>query len=94
MPVYTVAGAALMGTFVISVAGVVFYQAIAPFYPASSIAPDWLFFAPPALIAPLISRGSEARANLFMVYTNTVQLLHSWVSKDGSAKIPRRWIID
>ncbi len=42
LPVYTVAGAALMGTFVTSVAGVIFYQAIAPFYPSLSIAPDWL----------------------------------------------------
>lgn len=42
LPVYTVAGAALMGTFVTSVAGVVFYQAIAPFHPGMSIAPDWL----------------------------------------------------
>lgn len=42
LPVYTVAGAALMGTFVTSVAGVAFYQAIAPFYPNMSIAPDWL----------------------------------------------------
>lgn len=42
LPVYTVAGAALMGTFVTSIAGVVFYQAIAPFYPTLSIAPDWL----------------------------------------------------
>jgi uncharacterized protein len=42
LPVYTVAGAALMGTFVTSVAGVAFYQAIAPFYPSMSIAPDWL----------------------------------------------------
>jgi hypothetical protein len=42
LPVYTVAGAALMGTFVTSVAGVVFYQAIAPYYPLMSIAPDWL----------------------------------------------------
>ena len=42
LPVYTVAGAALMGTFVTSVAGVAFYQAIAPFYPQMSIAPDWL----------------------------------------------------
>jgi uncharacterized protein len=41
LPVYTVAGAALMGTFVTSVAGVVFYQAIAPFYPNMSVAPDW-----------------------------------------------------
>ena len=42
LPVYTVAGAALMGTFVTSVAGVIFYQAIAPFYPAISVAPDWI----------------------------------------------------
>jgi hypothetical protein len=42
LPVYTVAGAALMGTFITSVAGVIFYQAIAPFYPNMSIAPDWL----------------------------------------------------
>ncbi len=42
LPVYTVAGAALMGTFVTSLAGVAFYQAIAPFYPEMSIAPDWL----------------------------------------------------
>lgn len=42
LPVYTVAGAALMGTLVTSVAGVVFYQAMAPFYPDVSVAPDWL----------------------------------------------------
>ena len=42
LPVYTVAGAALMGTFVTSVAGVAFYQALAPFYPDMSVAPDWL----------------------------------------------------
>ena len=41
LPVYTVAGAALMGTFVTSVAGVIFYQAIAPLYPNVSVAPDW-----------------------------------------------------
>ncbi len=41
LPVYTVAGAALMGTFVTSVVGVLFYQAIAPFYPEMAIAPDW-----------------------------------------------------
>ena len=41
LPVFTVAGAALMGTFVTSVAGVVFYQLIAPFYPNQVIAPDW-----------------------------------------------------
>lgn len=42
LPVHTVAGAALMGTFVTSVAGVAFYTAIAPFYPQVSVAPDWL----------------------------------------------------
>ncbi len=42
LPVYTVAGAALMGTFVTSVAGVAFYQIIAPFYPNTSVAPDWV----------------------------------------------------
>ncbi|WP_155322720.1 sulfite exporter TauE/SafE family protein [Desulfosarcina ovata] len=45
LPVYTVAGAALMGTFVTSVAGVVFYQTIAPLYPNISVAPDWLLGA-------------------------------------------------
>jgi uncharacterized protein len=42
LPVYTVAGAALMGTFVTSLAGVSFYQTLAPFYPEVSVAPDWL----------------------------------------------------
>ncbi|MFH0845204.1 MAG: sulfite exporter TauE/SafE family protein, partial [Pseudomonadota bacterium] len=42
LPVYTVAGAALMGTFVTSVAGVIFYQIIAPHFPNMSVAPDWL----------------------------------------------------
>jgi hypothetical protein len=42
LPVYIVAGAALMGTFVTSVAGVAFYQVIAPFYPDLSVAPDWM----------------------------------------------------
>jgi uncharacterized membrane protein YfcA len=42
LPVYTVAGAALMGTFVTSVVGVLFYQLIAPLYPEMTIAPDWL----------------------------------------------------
>ncbi len=42
LPVYTVAGAALMGTFITSVAGVGFYQAIAPLYPEMSVAPDWV----------------------------------------------------
>lgn len=42
LPVYTAAGAALMGTFVTSIAGVIFYQGIAPFFPNMSVAPDWL----------------------------------------------------
>ena len=42
LPVYTVAGAALMGTFVTSLAGVAFYQLIAPYYPQMAISPDWL----------------------------------------------------
>ena len=41
LPVYVIAGAALMGTFVTSVAGVVFYQILAVFYPDVSVAPDW-----------------------------------------------------
>ena len=41
LPVHTVAGAALMGTFITSVAGVIFYQAIGPYYPNMSVAPDW-----------------------------------------------------
>ncbi len=42
LPVYIVAGATLMGTFVTSIAGVAFYQVIAPYYPEFSVAPDWL----------------------------------------------------
>jgi len=41
LPVHTVAGAALMGTFITSVAGVIFYQFLAQFYPNISVAPDW-----------------------------------------------------
>lgn len=42
LPVYAVAGPALMGTFVTSVAGAIFYHILAHFYPAISVAPDWL----------------------------------------------------
>ncbi len=45
LPVYIVAGAALMGTFVTSIAGVAFYQVLAPFYDHLSVAPDWLLGA-------------------------------------------------
>lgn len=41
LPVHTVAGAALMGTCITSVAGVIFYMLIAPLYPQLSITPDW-----------------------------------------------------
>jgi uncharacterized membrane protein YfcA len=42
LPVYSVAGAVLMGTFVTSIAGVASYKAIAPLYPNMSVGPDWL----------------------------------------------------
>lgn len=42
LPVYTIAGACLMGTFLTSVVAVIFYQVIAPFYPHMVVAPDWL----------------------------------------------------
>ncbi len=42
LPVHTIAGAALMGTLITSVAGVLFFQIIALFFPDMSIAPDWL----------------------------------------------------
>jgi uncharacterized membrane protein YfcA len=43
LPVYTIAGATLMGTLVTSVAGVSFYQLIAPVYQSSGmmVAPNW-----------------------------------------------------
>ncbi|OGQ80586.1 MAG: hypothetical protein A2289_21915 [Deltaproteobacteria bacterium RIFOXYA12_FULL_58_15] len=41
LPIYTIAGAALMGTFVTSVVGVAFYQAISGWWPSMSIVPDW-----------------------------------------------------
>ena len=43
LPVYTIAGATLMGTFVTSIAGVAFYVGIAPFFAETglAIAPDW-----------------------------------------------------
>ena len=40
LPVYTVGGAALMGTFLTSVAGVLFYSLV-PITPGVSYAPDW-----------------------------------------------------
>ncbi|MDR3358086.1 MAG: sulfite exporter TauE/SafE family protein [Desulfovibrio sp.] len=41
LPVHTVSGATLMGTFLTSVAGVTFYMLIAPFFPERPVTPDW-----------------------------------------------------
>ncbi len=41
MPVYIIAGATLFGTFITSVAGVIFYQFLARFYPGLSVSPDY-----------------------------------------------------
>ena len=41
LPVYAVAGACLMGTFVTSIAGVITYQVLSYFYSGISVAPDW-----------------------------------------------------
>lgn len=41
LPVYTIAGATLMGTFITSVAGVIFYQSLAGVYTSLTVAPDW-----------------------------------------------------
>lgn len=41
LPIYTIAGATLMGTMITSLAGVAFFQALAPLYPSMAIAPDW-----------------------------------------------------
>ncbi|MCK4792780.1 MAG: TSUP family transporter [Desulfobacteraceae bacterium] len=47
LPVYTIAGAALLGTFLTSIAGVAFYTIIAPMYADTglAIAPDWMLGA-------------------------------------------------
>lgn len=44
LPVHTIAGATLMGTFITSVVGVTFSQAVAPLYRGQGmeVAPDWL----------------------------------------------------
>jgi uncharacterized membrane protein YfcA len=42
LPIYTIAGATLLSTFITSIAGVFFYSVIAPFYPnIGPVAPDW-----------------------------------------------------
>jgi uncharacterized membrane protein YfcA len=47
LPVHTIAGATLLSTFATSVVGVVFYQAVAPWYAGAGqpVAPDWLLGA-------------------------------------------------
>jgi uncharacterized membrane protein YfcA len=47
LPIYTIAGATLFGTFVTSIAGALFYALIAPFYSSEGlmVAPDWLLGA-------------------------------------------------
>ena len=42
LPVHTLGGATLLGTFLTSVAGIAFYSFIAPFFPGQSVAPDWM----------------------------------------------------
>ena len=42
LPVHTLGGATLMGTFLTSVAGVAFFTVLAPFFPEQSVAPDWM----------------------------------------------------
>ena len=41
LPIYIVAGATLLGTFVTSLAGVAFFEVMDICYPNSSLAPDW-----------------------------------------------------
>jgi len=42
LPVHTIAGAALFGTFITSISGVIFYQFLANIYPDVAISPDWM----------------------------------------------------
>ena len=41
LPVHTIAGAALMGTFLTSSVGVSFFMFLSAYFPAYSVAPDW-----------------------------------------------------
>jgi len=47
LPIYTIAGATLFGTFVTSIAGALFYALIAPLYSSTGlmVAADWLLGA-------------------------------------------------
>ena len=42
LPVYTIGGACLMGTFLTSIVAACFYQILAPLYPHMAVAPDWM----------------------------------------------------
>jgi uncharacterized membrane protein YfcA len=42
LPVHTISGATLTGTFLTSVAGVIFYTLIAPLFPDRAVSPDWM----------------------------------------------------
>lgn len=42
LPVHSVAGASLLGTFITSLTGVALFQAMAPLHPAQAVSPDWL----------------------------------------------------
>lgn len=42
LPVYTIAGACLLSTFLTSSVAACFFQILAPFYPHMAVAPDWM----------------------------------------------------
>ncbi|MCK5695695.1 MAG: sulfite exporter TauE/SafE family protein [Desulfobacula sp.] len=45
LPVHVIAGAALLGTFVTSISGVIFYQLLSFVYPQVAVSPDWMLGA-------------------------------------------------
>ena len=62
LPVFTIAGAALMGTFVTSVAGVAFYHLLSVFYPHMSVGPDWLLgllFGAGGMVGMYLGAGAQ-----------------------------------
>ena len=42
LPVHTLSGATLMGTFLTSIAAVAFFMIIAPYFPTQAVKPDWM----------------------------------------------------
>ena len=84
LPIYTVAGATLAGTFVTSVAGVAFYQIVAPYYAASGLnaAPDYLLgalFGLGGLAGMYLGARSQKRIPAFWLKL-LITLLLIWVS--------------